>query len=122
MKFKSKLEEWAWKQFKKWKIPVEYESCSLKYVVPKSYIPDFTFTQYGNRSRIYIETKGYFRPEDRTKALSVRKSNPGIDLRFIFSQDNKLSKKAKMRYSDWCKKHGFLYAVGEIPKEWFECT
>jgi hypothetical protein len=35
----------------------------------------------------------------------------------FFAQDNKIPR-SKMRYSDWAKKYGFEYAVGEIPKEW----
>ncbi len=118
MKFKSKLEEWAYKELKKRKLNIEYESERLGYVVRRSYIPDFVVTRTSGKDT-YIETKGYFRSEDRTKLCAVKESNPNADIRIVFSQDNKLTKNSKMRYSDWCKKHGFLYAVGEIPKEWF---
>lgn len=69
---------------------------------------------------MYIETKGYFRPEDRKKLLSVVKNNPNIDLRILFQQDNYLTKAKTSRYSDWAEKKGFKWAVGSIPDEWLE--
>jgi hypothetical protein len=95
-----------------------YESEALKYVLYKTYTPDFVFTRKDG-TKLYIEVKGYLRPEDRTKMIAVKALNPDLDIRFFFPVDNKLRKGSKSRYSDWCQKHGFPYAIGRIPKNWF---
>ncbi len=79
------------------------------------YIPDFVLP-----NGIVVEAKGWFDSTDRTKMLRVKQANPTRDIRFIFMADNKLNKGSKMRYSDWCTKHGFLYAIGKsIPEGWW---
>lgn len=96
---------------------IEYESERLPYVIAKTYVPDFIITLSCGR-KIYIEAKGYFRPTDRIKMLAVKRMNPTLDIRIVFAVDNKLNKGSKSRYSDWCEKHGFPYAVGLVPKNW----
>jgi predicted nuclease of restriction endonuclease-like RecB superfamily len=107
---------------KKKKLKLEYETEKLPYVLPspiRRYIPDFIIRNPDGSVKMYIEVKGYFRPEDRTKMIAVKTNNPGIDIRMIFPQDNKLHAKTETRYSDWCKKHGFKYAIGHVPEDWF---
>lgn len=94
---------------------IQYESEKITYVLIKEYNPDFILTFPGGR-KVYIEAKGYFRPADRTKMLAVKRQNPGIDLRIIFGRNNKLGK--KMTYTDWCDRHDFKWAVGEVPAAW----
>lgn len=121
MEFKSKLEAKLWKQLGRKKKLVKYESEKVKYTTEpklKNYIPDWVVT-LPSGYKFYVEIKGYFRPEDRTKMRLVKKCNPDLDIRFFFPYDNKLNKNSGMRYSDWCNKHGFTYAVGTMPKEWF---
>lgn len=96
---------------------IKYESERLPYIVFKDYIPDF-IVYLSSGHKIYVEAKGYLRPSDRTKMIAVKKAHPDLDIRFFFAVDNKLYKNAKSRYSDWCIKHGFPYAVGTIPKDW----
>ena len=103
---------------KRRKITVDYETSVLPYTIRKHYIPDFTCI-FPNGRVIFIEAKGWFRPEDRTKMLAVKEANPHLDIRMVFPSNNKLNSKSKTRYSDWCTKHGFMYCIGEIPKEWF---
>ena len=100
------------------KINVEYETHTIPYTVSRNYIPDFVCS-FPNGRVVYIECKGWFRPEDRTKMLSVKRNNPGLDIRLVFSHDNKLNKTSKTRYSDWCRKNNFDFVVGEIPKDWW---
>lgn len=97
---------------------VSYESEYLPYTVEAWYLPDFVITTVDGRT-IYLETKGWFRPRDRQKMLSVKRNNPHLDIRLVFMKDNKISKSSKTKYSDWCEKHGFIYSVGSIPAEWF---
>ena len=121
------FEQWAWESLKKitkGSATISYETETLPYVLPvkpHKYKPDFIVRFNDNRNRtIYIETKGYFRPADRTKFLAVRNSNPGIDLRLVFQKDKPISKKSKTMYSVWCKKHGIIYSIGIIPNDWFK--
>jgi len=65
-----------------------------------------------------IETKGILTPLDRDKALALREAEPELLYRFVFGADNKLSKNAKMRYSGWCEKNEFEFAVKEVPQKW----
>ena len=97
---------------------VTYETSSFPYTIRKNYLPDFTVVTRSGKT-IHIETKGWFRPEDRVKMRAVKESNPGVDIRLVFPSNNKLNKGSKMRYSDWCEKYNYTYAVGAIPMEWF---
>ena len=91
----------------------EYETLRLPYVTQHYYKPDFILP-----NGVIIEVKGRFQGKDRAKHLTVRKQHPELDIRFVFMADNTLSKVSDTRYSDWCEKHGFLYAFNEVPKEW----
>ena len=116
--FKSGLEENVSKQIESKGIAVEYESEKVAYVIPASehtYNPDFKLP-----NGIRVETKGRFVLADRKKHLLVKEQNPNLDIRFVFSNSkNKINKKSKTTYGDWCDKHGFKYADKEIPDSWF---
>lgn len=94
----------------------EYETEKLEYILIKNYIPDFIIPV--DSTKIYLEVKGWFRPEDRTKMLAVKRNNPTLDIRFFFPVNNKLNKNSNSRYSDWCERHGFPYYIGTVPKDW----
>jgi hypothetical protein len=111
---RSSLEDQIAAQLKDAGVPYEYEAEKLPYFIEHKYIPDFRLP-----NGIYIEGKGWFKPNDRTKLLAVRKANPGIDIRIVFDRSkSKLSKKSKTTYAEWCDKHGFPYADKVIPIEW----
>lgn len=103
---------------RKARVPFSFESETLEYTVTKKYIPDFIVIK--NKKKIYVECKGWFKPSDRTKMLSVKKNNPKCDIRFWFQADNYLTKAKKVRYSDWAIKHGFEYHVGEDLPPWLK--
>ncbi len=111
---KSGLEIRINKELKKRKVNYKYEDVALDYTLTKKYWPDFIVND-----SIFLEVKGYFDGQSRTKMRAVKLANPGLDIRMVFDKDNKISG-SKMRYSDWCKKYGFPYCVGSIPKEWFD--
>lgn len=91
-----------------------YETRKIPYTLSLNYVPDFIAP-----SGALIETKGYFKPEDRRKMLAVKRSNPKLDIRLWFQRDNWLNKNKKSKYSDWAVKHGFPYHVGDtLPEEW----
>lgn len=92
-------------------VPVTYEAEKLPYITSHHYLTDFIIkTPLG---KIYIEAKGYFRPEDKRKLIAVKKLYPHIDLRIVFQRETK----ANVR---WSKRHGFVYAIGKIPEAWFK--
>lgn len=102
---------------KKFKGTIGIESHELPYTLVKNYLPDIVLV-FPNGHVRYIEVKGWYPPIDRAKMKAVKKCNPDLDIRMVFGADNKLHKTSKLRYSDWCKKHGFPYAIGKIPSEW----
>jgi hypothetical protein len=116
--FKSGLEETISQQIESYGIKVEYETEKVPYIIPASnhtYSPDFKLP-----NGIRVETKGRFVAADRKKHLLVKEQNPNMDIRFVFSNSkNKITKKSKTTYGDWCEKNGYKYADKIIPIEWF---
>ena len=113
-KYRSKFEERLAGGLTKRGIAFSYETSRFDYTVLRRYTPDFVFD-----NGVIVEAKGYFTSEDRTKHLRVRVCNPELDIRFCFQNaSNKLNKKSKTSYADWCDKHGFLWCERVIPKEW----
>ena len=116
--FKSGLEESVSNQITSRGLSVQYESEEVSYIIPASehtYHPDFKLP-----NGIRVETKGRFVLADRKKHLLVKQQNPELDIRFVFTNSkNKINKKSKTTYADWCEKNGFKYADKVIPDEWF---
>lgn len=94
-----------------------YEAEKLPYTLHKKYIPDFIITT-SKGNKVYIETKGHFPSEDRSKMLAVIKEHPDLDIRMVFVKDNKITKVSKTTYSTWCDRHNIKYAFGLVPKVW----
>ncbi len=117
--FRSGLEERIAEQLDKLGVEYEYEKLKLKYIKPASehiYTPDFRLS-----NGIIVETKGRFLALDRQKHLMVKKHNPTLDIRFVFSNSKaKISKASRTTYAMWCEKNGFLYADKAIPQEWID--
>lgn len=116
--FKSGLEDSVSQQIESKGIKVEYETEKVSYIIPASshnYNPDFKLP-----NGIRVETKGRFVLADRKKHILVKEQNPQLDIRFVFTNSkNKINKKSKTTYADWCDKNGFKYADKVIPDEWF---
>jgi hypothetical protein len=113
--FRSGLEYEVAKQLEDEGIAYEYEQTKVKYQrKPSTYLIDFELP-----NGIIIETKGRFTSSDRAKHLLIKQQHPELDIRFVFSNSrNKLNKKSKTTYADWCDKHGFQWADKKIPKDW----
>ena len=114
-KFRSKLEERIATLLQQLGVSYEYESTQIPYTIQHHYRPDFMLPNH-----VYLEAKGYWDPADRRKILAVKKDNPYIDLRMVFqSPYNKISKKSKTAYAQWCEKHDIPWAsFHDIPLEW----
>ncbi len=115
--YRSGLEEEIDNSLKAVGVDGQYEQHKINYIKPAThhkYTPDFRLP-----NGIFVETKGRFITADRKKHLLIKEQHPELDIRFLFQNaNNRISKKSKTTYADWCNKHGFLYAEKEIPKEW----
>ncbi len=112
--YRSRFEELVALYLKGQGATFSYESMKLDYERKCTYTPDFILP-----NGVIIEAKGRWLGSDRTKHLAVRKNNPHIDIRFCFQNAyNKLTKKSKTTYAEWCDKNDFLWCHQKIPKEW----
>ena len=125
--FEEKIAEWLnGKQIK-----FEYESLVLSYpktvrrgtclacgsgkvVSARTYKPDFVLTD----SQVVIEAKGRLTSPDRTKLVAVKAANPKVRLVLLLASDNRIRKGSDERYSNWCEKNHFDFAIGTIPRRW----
>ena len=118
--YRSGLEEKIAEQIEQAGLPVVYEKDIILYKIPERthrYTPDWRLPKPGGF--FYVESKGIFNTKDRAKSLLCVKQNPGLDLRFVFSNQNaRLYKGSPTTHGSWCEKHGFLYAHKWIPEDW----
>lgn len=105
---------------------ITYEEDKFKYIIESSYNPDIKVTLPCGKV-FFIEVKGNGRawsPDVRRKMLLVKKQHPELDIRFVFYSDGKFGgvrkDGSKQTQSEWAEKNGYQYAIGNIPKEWFE--
>lgn len=122
--YKSGLELSVSMQINQTDYPLNYETETLKYVVPErkaKYTPDFVFTKR-NGETMYVETKGRWTTADRTKMKHVLASNPGIDIRIVFQNPGqKITKGSPTTYEAFALKLGIKHvAKRDIPSEWLE--
>lgn len=106
---RNKFEQKIFNQLKRKKIKFKYESERLPYIFSGYYLPDFVLTT--PNGTVYVETKGYFRPEHKRKLVAVKKLNPALDIRLLFYA-------RKPKDIRWAEKNGFLYAIETIPESW----
>lgn len=99
-----------------------YEISKIPYVIDsRKYVPDITIILKDGKKFRYIEGKGYFDQAAQTKMKAVKKSNPDLDIRFVFTDAHKpIRKGSEMTYADWCDKNGFKWAETKIPEKWFK--
>lgn len=98
-------------QLKSSGVKFDYESERIPYVLAGHYIPDFIIPT--PNGKIYIEAKGHFRPEAKRKMAAVKRQRPELDIRIVFYRYS-------VKYERWALKHGFKFAWGDIPDEWFK--
>ena len=110
-KTRNKFEESVRLHLRRNRVTFKYESERIPYIIARHYIPDFIIiTPLG---RIYIECKGYLRPDDRVKMAAVKRLNPKLDIRILFFEE-------KPKQIKWAERVGFRYAIGTIPDEWLK--
>jgi len=115
---KSGLEEVVFTYLKKNKLSFKYEGLKITYFQPeikKTYTPDFPI-----KGSFIIETKGAFNSADRKKMKLIKKQNPELDIRFIFSNSKtKIGKKSLTTYGKWCELNDFPYHCIQSTKQTF---
>jgi len=113
--FRSGLEKQVADLLSSLKVEYEYESTKVPYVLQCNYTPDFLLP-----NGVYLEVKGRLTVEDRRKMLAVKKSNPKLDIRFVFQAPyNKINKGSKTTYAKWADKYGFPWCCySTIPLAW----
>jgi predicted nuclease of restriction endonuclease-like RecB superfamily len=110
-RLKNKFEKKIDLQLRKSKLIYEYEPARFAYILARHYIPDFVIVT--PNGKLYIELKGYLRPEHKAKIVAVKRQHPEIDLRILFYAPNKKNIK-------WAEKNGIKFAFNIIPKEWLK--
>jgi hypothetical protein len=119
--WRSGLEEDVAKALTEAGVPFTYEEIKIKYIKPASehqYTPDFQLD-----NGIIVETKGRFLIADRKKHMLIKRQQPHLDIRFVFSNSSqKLNKGSRTSYAQWCVKNGFMYADKTIPNSWINET
>lgn len=101
------------------KVRTTHHDTVLPFTVERKYNPDFRIVTR-TKKIVHIETKGYFTSADRSKTRLVIAQNPGIDLRLVFmNAHNRLNRKSKTTYAQWCDKYNIKWAEKRIPKEWY---
>lgn len=109
LKLRNKFEDKTYKQLRRAKILFEYEKEKIPYVLARHYIPDFILTT--PTGKVYLECKGYLRPEHKAKMVAVKRQHPNLDIRILFYASNKKNIK-------WAEKNGIRYAIDKVPKDW----
>ena len=95
----------------------QYECRKVFYITEHAYTPDFELP-----NGVFLEVKGFWAPEDRSKIKAVLKHNPDMDIRMVFQRPQcRINRKSRTTYADWCDKHGIPWCSADaIPDPWFE--
>lgn len=116
IKFRSMFEESIWDAAGR-SAKLAYEPEFIPYIMRGAYLPDFIILKNG----IIVEAKGYLDTASCKKMLAVKRTNPDLDIRFVFQNANgKRNKRAKLKNWEWAEKHGFPWAEGTIPEAWLK--
>lgn len=114
VRFKSKFEAAFAKSLDARGVAWEYEPDVLYFQPPRAaYTPDFKITSTDGTVE-YIETKGFFSSEDRTKMRCIKEQHPDVNIKMKFMRPSaKLYPKSKTTYQSWAEANG--YECYELP-------
>lgn len=94
----------------------EPEPCGLPYTLHCVYTPDIRLP-----NGVFVEIKGELTEEDRRKLIAVKAQHPGIDIRIVLQEPNRLLRRCRhLSQSGWCQKNGFPWARDGIPRRWYD--
>ncbi len=108
VKFKSTYEAQVAQTLDSQGIKWEYEPEKFTYQPPLAvYSPDFKVTYPDGRVE-YIEVKGYFDPQARTKMQMIKQQYPDLPIVLHFMKEyTRISPKSPMTYLDWADKNKY---------------
>ena len=115
---RSGFEDRVEKFLKSKKVKYKYEPFAIKYTVPERiarYTPDFVLD-----NGVIVECKGLWDAASRKRMALVVAQNPSKDIRMLFMRDNFIRKGSETTYSMWATKNNIPFAIGTIPKNWYE--
>jgi len=117
--FRCKLEEQINQSLNEQGLAVSYEKERFPYHLKKFYTPDFLVK--GEKFDFWIEVKGYWPSDARTKFLAVIREHPTLPI-FVALQSpaQKLSRSSSTSYSAWCEKFGICWCPTPIPQEFLQ--
>ncbi len=119
-KFASTYEQKLTEYFDEHDIQWEYEPIKIPWQpVTRMYKPDFKIT-LPSGEQFFLEAKGYFDGQARSKMIQVKNQHPDMDIRFVFMRGkNPISAKAKKptTYEAWAKRYGFPIFEVPLPTE-----
>jgi hypothetical protein len=103
-------------------VDFEYEGERVYYCIPATYITDFTIPEEESITGkpIYVEVKGWLKPQDKRKMLAVRAENPGMDIRFLLQKGYLKRSTGLTKEARWCNAQGFAWAEGTVPDSWLK--
>lgn len=108
---RNQFEKDTFKYLSKRKVSFTYETEKIPYILVCHYIPDFIVDV--PNGKVYIECKGYLRPEDKRKLIAVKRQNPKLDIRILFYRCNK-------KQINWAVRNSFKYAIKTVPLDWLK--
>ena len=117
-KYRSGLEERVASYLESRGVKVEYEVDKIVYDIPArqgTYHPDFLLPDGS-----FMETKGWFKVQDRAKHLNIKKSRPDVKIRFAFQNPHTpIYAGSNTTYASWCEHHDFSWCdAKQIPEHW----
>lgn len=117
--FRCKLEEQVNQSLTDQGLAISYEKERFPYHLKKFYTPDFLVK--GEMFDFWIEVKGYWPSDSRTKFLAVIREHPTLKI-FVALQSptQKLSRSSSTSYSQWCEKFGICWCPTPIPQEFLQ--
>jgi hypothetical protein len=103
---------------KEYDFTFDYEPESFEYYTYHWYTPDWRISKKDGTT-FFIESKGYWRPDERTLLKRVKEQHQDTNIKMLFQNNPKIHKNSASRYSDYCEKNRIDYSISSIPTIWF---
>lgn len=102
--FRSRLEALVAAKLKQIRVPFEYESIRLPYILEKKYLSDMEL-----EDGTLLEVKGVLMAQDRAKMVAVKKAHPDRNIVFVFAEPHRKVPLLKCTHAEWAEKNGFRW-------------
>lgn len=87
----------------------------------QKYFPDFTVVTPSGKF-VYLETKGQFKSQDRTKHECLKNQQSDRDIRLVFYRPHDVTTKGNRgeTYAEWCNRKDIPWSSRSLPWEWIK--